>query len=55
MKTLTVGIPELQQQGITNWGIISASSIFGILPVIIIFIALNKYFMEGLAMRTGMK
>jgi multiple sugar transport system permease protein len=55
MKTLTVGIPELQQQGITNWGIISASSIVGILPVIIIFIALNKYFMEGLAMRTGMK
>lgn len=55
MKMLTVGIPQLQQQGITNWGIISASSIFGILPVIIIFIALNKYFMEGLAMRTGMK
>ncbi|MFW5988167.1 MAG: carbohydrate ABC transporter permease [bacterium] len=55
MKTLTVGIPELQQQGVTNWGIISASSIFGILPVIIIFVALNKYFMEGLAMRTGMK
>ncbi|TDO91327.1 multiple sugar transport system permease protein [Halanaerobium saccharolyticum] len=55
MKMLTIGIPQLQQQGVTNWGIISASSIFGILPVIIIFVALNKYFMEGLAMRTGMK
>jgi len=55
MKVLTVGIPELQQQGVMNWGVISAASIFGILPVIIIFIALNKYFMEGLAMRTGMK
>lgn len=55
MKVLTVGIPELQQQGVMNWGVISAASIFGILPVITIFVALNKYFMEGLAMRTGMK
>ena len=53
MKVLTVGIPSLARRGAVNWGVRSAAAIFGILPMILLFTALNNYFMEGLALRTG--
>lgn len=46
--TLTLGLQSFQSQNATQWNYIMAASVVSIIPIIILYIALNKYFMQGL-------
>jgi ABC-type glycerol-3-phosphate transport system permease component len=47
MKTLTVGIASLQGQFVTNWGVISAAAVMTMVPVVIIFLVFQKWFVQA--------
>ncbi|WP_050613484.1 carbohydrate ABC transporter permease [Bacillus testis] len=46
--TLTLGLQTFQSQNLTQWNYIMAASVVSIVPIIILYILLNKYFMQGL-------
>ncbi len=45
--TLPVGVNDLQGMFSANWRIIAAGSLISIVPIIIFFLALQKYFISG--------
>lgn len=47
MKTLTVGVASLQGQFVTNWGVISAAAVMTMLPVIVVFLIFQKWFVQA--------
>lgn len=47
LRTLAVGIYSLQNQYFSDWGMMSAASTIALLPIIIVFILLQKYFIES--------
>ncbi|WP_245851146.1 carbohydrate ABC transporter permease [Brachybacterium vulturis] len=47
LRTLAVGIYSLQNQYFSDWGMMSAASTIALLPIIIVFIVLQKYFIES--------
>lgn len=47
LRTLAVGIYSLQNQYFSDWGMMSAASTIALLPIIIVFIILQKYFIES--------
>ena len=47
MKTLTVGIASLQGQFVTNWGVISAAAVMTMIPVVIIFLIFQRWFVQA--------
>lgn len=47
MYTLPVGVNDLQGMFSANWRIIAAGSLISIVPIIIFFLALQKYFISG--------
>lgn len=47
MYTLPVGINNLQGMFSANWRFIAAGSIISIIPIIIFFLAMQKYFISG--------
>lgn len=47
-RTLPVAIATFQGVHTTNWGLVFAASLIAIVPVLIIFIALQKYFIKGM-------
>jgi multiple sugar transport system permease protein len=47
MKTLTVGIASLQGQFVTDWGIISAAAVMTMVPVTIIFLIFQRWFVQA--------
>jgi multiple sugar transport system permease protein len=47
MKTLTVGIASLQGQFVTNWGVISAAAVMTMVPVIVVFLIFQKWFVQA--------
>lgn len=47
MYTLPVGINKLQGMFSANWRFIAAGSIISIIPIIIFFLAMQKYFISG--------
>ena len=47
MKTLTVGIAALQGQFVTNWGVISAAAVMTMVPVIIVFLIFQRWFVQA--------
>ena len=47
MYTLPVGVNNLQGMFSSNWRFIAAGSIISILPIIIFFLAMQKYFISG--------
>jgi sn-glycerol 3-phosphate transport system permease protein len=50
MRTLPIGIFWLRNsEGITNWGVVMAGSLFLIIPVIVVFLAVQRYIVEGIA------
>lgn len=50
MRTLPVGIYYLfSQEGTTQWGVIMAGVIFVVLPVIVLFLFVQRYVVEGVA------
>ena len=47
MYTLPVGVNDLQGMFSANWRIIAAGSLISIIPIIIFFLALQRYFISG--------
>ena len=50
--TLTVGIQSMMSRysGITQWDEVLAASVISLVPILIIYIVLNKYFMQSVRM-----
>ena len=49
--TLTVGLKYFQTQYYTYWNYVMAAAVISVIPILILYIILNKYFMDG--MRIG--
>lgn len=47
MYTVTVGVQSLRALFTVNWGILSAGAILSMLPLVIVFIFLQRYFIAG--------
>ncbi|MBX3061981.1 MAG: carbohydrate ABC transporter permease [Anaerolineae bacterium] len=54
MQTVPVLISSFQSQYLTQYGMLMAASVLSILPIVILFFFLQRYFVEGIAM-TGLK
>jgi len=54
MYTLPVALANLNGQHNTEWGLLMAGSVVVILPILILFIFLQKYFIKGIAL-SGIK
>lgn len=48
--TLTVGVANMQGEFLTDWGIIFSGAALAALPMILFFLAFQKYFLEGVRM-----
>lgn len=48
MRTLPVGLASLQQMDKADYGFLMAGSVFATVPIVILFISCNKYFIRGL-------
>lgn len=49
MRTLPVGLASIKQENEkTNYGILFSGAVFSMIPVLILFISCNKYFIKGL-------
>jgi multiple sugar transport system permease protein len=54
MLTLTVGVQSLRSLFTVNWGVLSAGAVLSLLPLILVFLFTQRYFIRGVAM-TGLK
>lgn len=48
LRTLPVAIATYQGVHTTNWGLVFAASLIAIVPVLILFISLQKYYVKGM-------
>jgi multiple sugar transport system permease protein len=48
--TLTVGIANMQGEFMTDWGIIFSGAALSALPMIVFFLAFQRYFLDGVRM-----
>jgi multiple sugar transport system permease protein len=48
IRTLPVTIASIQGQYSTDWGLVFAASLFAFIPVVTLFVALQRYFVGGL-------
>lgn len=46
-RVLTVGIASLEGQFVTNWGVIAAASLLTLVPVTIVFLFFQKWFVQA--------
>lgn len=53
-RTLTVGMQLFKGQYSIAWNLLMAGSVISVIPILILYVFLQKYFVEGIAM-TGMK
>ncbi|HHX62629.1 MAG TPA: carbohydrate ABC transporter permease, partial [Epulopiscium sp.] len=53
-KTIQIGLRMFIGQYSSDYGLIMAASVISLIPVLIVFLALQKYFVEGIA-STGIK
>jgi multiple sugar transport system permease protein len=53
-RTLPIAIALFQSEHLTEWGQVFAASIVALIPVIIVFVVFQRYFIRGIA-QTGMK
>jgi multiple sugar transport system permease protein len=49
MKTVPVGLGQMSSEYRIDWSQMMAASLFAIIPLLIIFIFLNRYFVSGLS------
>lgn len=56
MRTLPIGIVAMQggAEGGSNWHIIMAATVMVLVPILVLFLVAQRYFVEGVA-RTGLK
>jgi multiple sugar transport system permease protein len=53
-RTLPIGIALFQSEHLTEWGQVFAASLVALVPVLIIFILFQRYFVQGIS-TTGIK
>jgi multiple sugar transport system permease protein len=53
LKPVTAGLAGLQGQFVTNWPLIVAAALLAAVPTLIIFFALQRYFIGGLTLGSG--
>ncbi|MCI8623023.1 MAG: carbohydrate ABC transporter permease [Provencibacterium sp.] len=53
-RTLTVGLQLFKGQYSIAWNLLMAGSVISVIPILILYVFLQKYFVEGIAM-TGLK
>ena len=53
-RTLPIAIALFQAQRLTEWGQVFAASVVALIPVVIVFVVFQRYFIRGIA-ATGMK
>jgi sn-glycerol 3-phosphate transport system permease protein len=50
MRTLPIGVFRLfDQEGLANWGVIMAGTMFVVLPVVLLFVWAQRYIVDGIA------
>ena len=49
LRTLAVGVYSFQGENLTDWSSMAAASTISIMPVVIVFLLLQRYFIEGVA------
>jgi multiple sugar transport system permease protein len=54
LKTIQIGLRMFISQYSSEYGLIMAASVVALIPVLIIFLSLQRYFVEGIA-STGIK
>jgi multiple sugar transport system permease protein len=54
MKPLSVGLSSFHGLYETNWPYLMAASTLALIPIVLVFIFAQKYFVEGIAI-TGVK
>lgn len=47
-QTLPIAIAAFQGQNATQWGLVFAASLIAVVPVIIVFLVFQRYFVQGL-------
>ena len=53
-KTIQLGLKMFISQYSSDYGLIMAGSVLSLIPVLVVFLVLQKYFVEGVA-STGLK
>lgn len=53
LKPVTTGLSTLQGQYIASWNVLVAGSLLATIPTVIVFVFLQRYFIEGLTMGSG--
>ncbi len=53
LKPITAGLAGLRGQFTTNWPLITAGSLIGVLPTLFVFAFLQRYFIQGLTLGSG--
>ncbi len=53
LKPVTTGLSTLQGQFISSWNVLVAGSLLATIPTVIVFVFLQRYFIEGLTMGSG--
>lgn len=53
LKPVTAGLATLRGQFNTNWPVITAGALIATLPTLIVFIFLQRYFIQGLTLGSG--
>jgi ABC-type glycerol-3-phosphate transport system permease component len=49
LRTLAVGVYSFQGENMTDWSGMAAASTISLMPIVIIFLLLQRYFVEGVA------
>lgn len=49
LRTLAVGVYSFQGENLTDWADMAAASTISIIPVVVVFLFLQRYFIEGVA------
>jgi multiple sugar transport system permease protein len=53
LKPVTAGLASLQGEFVTNWPLITAGSLIAIVPTLLVFAFLQRYFIQGLTLGSG--
>lgn len=53
-RTLPIGIALFQSEHLTEWGQVFAASLIALVPVVIVFVVFQRYFIQGIS-TTGLK
>lgn len=53
LKPVTAGLSTLQGQFVTNWPLIVAGALIATVPTLVVFFALQRYFIGGLTLGSG--